>query len=191
MLTARRAPALAAGALLLVITACATGTEPGGASPTSQPEESGTVPEDETTQEETVDPDGEGRPDAADMTLEPGASGRGLPAGIDAPTDGGSGAAWTDQDGLLYVFTHGSSSCPVLAEGAAEVADGDVVVTFIEIPADQVCTMDYVPATTVVSVPDGVDASAPVTVVLDRDGSVSVPARTDGAPGEAAWVGLA
>ncbi|MBD8079355.1 hypothetical protein IF651_09850 [Cellulosimicrobium arenosum] len=126
-------------------------------------------------------------PEAATMTLEAGARGRGLPPGVDGPADGGTGAAWSAEPGLLYVVTSGSSTCPLVAEPDASVREGEVVVTFEDLP-DGPCTMDYVPTTSVVAVPDEVDASTGVTIVLGREGTVAVGPAVPGATGEATWV---
>jgi hypothetical protein len=76
----------------------------------------------------------------------------------------------------------------VLAEDEAAVQGSDVVVTFVEIAPDTPCTMDYVPATSVVGVPDDVDPSGEVSVVLGDRGTVVVPPAADGTTGESAWV---
>ncbi|WP_454041534.1 hypothetical protein [Cellulosimicrobium sp. Marseille-Q8652] len=191
--TTRRAPRRAVHLSTVVglalaastLAACASSTDGGGDETASESPTDGTGGE--TTSEPT-----EGTPsmapDAATMTVEAGATGKGLPSGVDGPTDGGAGAAWSAEPGLLYVVTYGSSTCPLLAEPDAAVQGSEVVVTFVEIPQDAVCTMDLVPATSVVAVPDDVDASAEVTAVLGDQGSVVVPPAVDGSTGEAAWV---
>ncbi len=75
-----------------------------------------------------------------------------------------------------------------LAEDEAAVRGDEVVVTFVEIDPTTPCTMDYVPATSVVGVPDDVDPGAEVSVVLGDRGTVVVPPAADGAAGEWAWV---
>ncbi|MBD5785362.1 hypothetical protein IF650_04135 [Cellulosimicrobium terreum] len=181
---ASRASASTVGALLLVasLAACATETDEGGTSsesPSSAPSEPSAEP--------TPSEDGAAMPEAASMTIEAGARGKGLPVGVDGPTVGGTGAAWSAEPGLLYVVTSGSSTCPLVAEPDAQVRDGEVVVTFVDLP-DGPCTMDLVPATSVVAVPDDADPSGEVTVVLGDKGTVVVPPAQDGATGEAVWV---
>ncbi|MEK8225946.1 hypothetical protein NKG05_07560 [Oerskovia sp. M15] len=105
---------------------------------------------------------------AADLTIEAGANGVDLPDGFDSQLDGGPGAAWTAEDGYLYVFTVGSSTCPTVAEGDATLVGSDVVVTFEDVDDDKPCTMDMRGWTTVVKAPEGVDESADVTVKLDE-----------------------
>lgn len=148
--------------------------------------------EDETTTSPTTSPSastsGESPPAVADLTLEPGAVGQGVPGDAVPPADaGGPGVGWTAQDGLLYVVTFGSSTCPVLAEPDTSLTDGTLSVTLVA-PSDGPCTMDYVPTTSVVSVPDGVDASVPVPVDLGEGFTATLEPRP--APDEAgpiAW----
>ncbi|OLT48912.1 hypothetical protein BJF88_16520 [Cellulosimicrobium sp. CUA-896] len=199
--------AIGAGVALavLALAACASPTEGGGTSgdaTTSAPEES-PEPTDGPTWETPGGGDGDGdgeggdggasgvptlAPDAAGMPLEPGAHGRGLPPGVDGPVDGGTGAAWSAEPGLLYVVTYGSSGCPLVAEPDASVRGGEAVVTFVDIPQDVACTMDFVPATSVVGVPAEVDPAAEVRVVLGDRGTVLVPPATAGSTGPAVWV---
>jgi hypothetical protein len=178
-----------------VLAACASATDGGGegeepaASPSATPDAE--EPMDGPTWESPGGSEGDVptlAPDAATMPLEAGAHGRGLPPGVDGPVDGGTGAAWSAEPGLLFVVTYGSSGCPLVGEPDAAVRGGEVVVTFVEIPPDTACTMDFVPATSVVGVPDGVDATADVRVVLGDRGTVVVPPATAGATGPAAWV---
>ena len=183
---ARVASTLALALAVTLLGACASETD-GGGDDTPTSEESAETDGD-ATEEPTDDGEQEGLPDAATMELEAGAHGMGLPPGVDAPTEGGTGAAWSAEPGLLYVVTYGSSTCPLLAEADASVEGSDVAVAFDEVPADAVCTMDYVPATSVVQVPDDVDPSAEVSVVLGDRGTVVVPPAADGATGESAWV---
>ena len=118
----RLAPAVSLVALL-TLSACGTATDSGG-NASDTPSESGveeSTPPDESPTEPL---------DAADLPIEAGANGIELPAGVDAPKNGGTGAAWTAQDGYLYVMTFGSSTCPNIAEGDATLDGSDVVVTF-------------------------------------------------------------
>lgn len=185
--TARTASALSLVVAVGLLGACASETD-GGGDDSSASEES-TPPSDDASEEPSDDAsEEEGLPDAGTMDVVAGAHGMGLPPGVDAPTEGGTGAAWSAEPGLLFVVTYGSSTCPVLAEDEAAVQGGDVVVTFVEIAPDTPCTMDYVPATSVVGVPDDVEASGEVSVVLGDRGTVVVPPAADGTTGESAWV---
>ena len=177
----RLAPAVSLVALL-ALTACGTDTDSGGSSPAA--EESSSA-EETTPSEETP----EAPLNAADLPIEAGANGVDLPDGIDPPSNGGTGAAWTAEDGYLYIVTFGSSTCPTVAEGEATLEGSDVVVTFEKVEDNKPCTMDMRAWTTVVKAPEGVDESADVTVKLDEAGSVVLtPRDAAGQVGEAAWV---
>ena len=94
---------------------------------------------------------------------------------------------------VIVVAPSGRSATPHLdaqlrGGGAAAAAEGsDAGVSRGDSPADTACTMDYVPATSVVAVPDDVDTSADVSVVLGDRGTVVVPPPAEGAAGEFAW----
>ena len=138
-------------------------------------------------------------PDAADMELAAGNSGRGLPPGLEGSTDSTVGVAWAPESGLLYVVTNGSSSCPTFAEPQATIgsggksagvaaADGVLTVQLVP-PSDGICTMDFVPTTTVVEVPAEADTGDPVPVVLGDKGDVELlPRPAEGEPGPVAWL---
>lgn len=78
----------------------------------------------------------------------------GLAAG--GSTDYLPSAGWTDTDGQFIILTWGSSSCPPLVEDVAATTPTEVLVTFAEPAADQVCTMDMAPRATLAYV-DGTD----------------------------------
>lgn len=142
--------------------------------------------------------DGE-MPQAADMEIAAGNSGRGLPPGVEGNTNSPVGVAWAPVEGLLYVVTNGSSSCPLYAKPEATIgsggksakvdaADGVLTVQFMP-PSDGICTMDFVPTTTVVEVPAEVDTGDPVPVVLGDKGDVELlPRPAEGEPGPVAWL---
>lgn len=114
---------------------------------------------------------------AAELELSAGSSVVGLPDGIgDQPADAAAGAARTSDDTLIYVITFGSSTCPSVADATAASAGADAVeITFPE-PDDGACTADYVPATTVVALPDDVDPGQDLTVTVGTWGEVTLPA---------------
>ncbi|WP_454851051.1 hypothetical protein [Promicromonospora soli] len=137
--------------------------------------------------------------EAADMETEAGNSGRGLPPGLEGNTDSTVGVAWAPVEGLLYVVTNGSSSCPTYAEpkatmGAgskdAKVAAEDGVLSVrLTPPSDGICTMDFVPTTTVVEVPAESDTGEEIPVMLGDKGKVQLLPRTaEGNPGPIAWL---
>lgn len=131
--------------------------------------------EDPTTEPATLDP---ATPAPAEtLELVAGSSVVGLPDDLDAPpVDAVAGAARTTDDTLIYVVTWGSSTCPQVADPEA-VADGDgaVRVTFPEL-GDGPCTMDYVPATSVVALPDTAAPDADLVVAVGDWGQVTLRA---------------
>ena len=119
--------------------------------------------------------------DAASIGLPEGVT-AGVPEGVEAPTDAAAGAGWTEDGTGLWVVTFGSSTNPTVA--TLESADASTITLALTpvVPGGP-GTMDYVPTTTVLDAPPGVDASAPVEVVLGDLGSVEL------ADGQApAWV---
>lgn len=111
--------------------------------------------------------------------LAPGSSNPGYPASLDGTAvldpEAAAGLAWSEDPALLYVITLGSSTCPVVAEPEATGDASGVVVSFVPIPADTACTMDLVPTTTVVALPDGIGEDVDLTVDLDGIGSATLP----------------
>jgi hypothetical protein len=191
----------------LALSGCAQsgvgGSEAGdsNASTSQAPEESDMTspsPSTSPTDGEGTGQDGE-LPQAADMEVAAGNSGRGLPPGVEGSTDSPVGVAWSPEEGLLYVVTNGSSSCPLFAKPEAtlgsggktakvDAADGVLTVQF-EPASDGICTMDFVPTTTVVEVPAEVDTGDPVPVVLGDKGDVELlPRPAEGEPGPVAWL---
>ncbi|MFD2797676.1 hypothetical protein ACFS27_29250 [Promicromonospora vindobonensis] len=191
----------------LALSGCAQsdvgGSEAGdsAAATSTTPEESGTA---SPSPSDSASPsDGTGKddqlPQAADMEVEAGSSGRGLPPGVEGSTDSTVGVAWAPVEGLLYVVTNGSSSCPTFAEPEATIgsggkapgvaaADGLLAVQLIP-PSDGICTMDFVPTTTVVEVPAESDTGQPVPVMLGEKGKVELqPRAAEGEPGPVTWL---
>lgn len=119
------------------------------------------------------------------LELVAGSSVVGLPDDLAAPpVDAVAGAARTADDGLLYVVTLGSGTCPSVADPTAtDAGDGTVAITFADL-GEGPCTMDWVPATTVVALPDGVATDGDLAVTLGDLGEVTLPAGSD----EPAWV---
>jgi hypothetical protein len=183
---ARRAPrglllAGAAGVLALLVTACASGEGAGGAATSASP----SSPEPSPSPSESSPEPGE---DPA--ALAPGEHARGLPEGAEGTMDSPAGAAWSPTPGVLLVVTYGSSTCPLLAqpEGERDPSGGTAVVTFEKLP-DGPCTMDYMPTTSAVALPEGADAGDPLTVRLGDRGTVEVaPRHAEGETGPIAWV---
>jgi hypothetical protein len=130
---------------------------------------------------------------AADMKIAAGSTGRGLPPGLEGNTDSTVGVAWAPVEGLLYVVTNGSSSCPTYAEpeatlGAGGAGDG-VLSVLLTPPSEGICTMDFVPTTSVVEVPAESDTGQEIPVMLGDKGKVELLPRTaEGEAGPVAWL---
>lgn len=74
------------------------------------------------------------------------------------------GAVVMTGDGTIHVFTTGSSTCPAVP--TAVVVDGDEIVVTVAADDAGPCTMDYVPTTSVIEIPDDYDgAESPVVRV--------------------------
>lgn len=92
----------------------------------------------------------------------------------------GLSAQWVGQGGQLAVTISGSSTCPPVGtrinviEPAGE--GNRVSVDVAELPADQPCTMDLVPHTTVFWSPVFVTTTEPLVVEVG-DQSVTVPVK--------------
>ncbi|WP_460708716.1 hypothetical protein [Myceligenerans halotolerans] len=137
------------------------------------------------------------------LILAPGQSRLGLPPGVelDDSTDTMAGGAWTPAEGLLYVVTLGSSTCPRIAEpvaantvaGTGIAADdevGEIDVTLSEPEPGAVCTADWVPTTTVVAAPEGKDHGGNVSLRIDGVGKADLsPRPAAGEVGPPAWIG--
>ncbi|WP_460885672.1 hypothetical protein [Promicromonospora xylanilytica] len=191
----------------LALSGCAQsdvgGSEAGESTTTTSPapEESDMTspsPSDSASPSDGASEDGR-LPQAADMEIEAGSSGRGLPPGLEGNTNSTVGVAWAPEAGLLYVVTNGSSSCPTLAEPEATIgaggkapgvaaADGVLSVRLVP-PSNGICTMDFVPTTTVVEAPAETDTGQPVPVMLGDKGKVELqPRGAEGEPGPVAWL---
>ena len=175
-----------------------------GASSTSGESDMSPSPSDGASAEPTDGAEKPGKlPQAAEMEVAAGNQGRGLPPGLTGSTESTAGVAWSPEPGLLFVVTNGSSSCPTFAEPAATIgaggpasgksgdvaaADGVLTVAFVP-PNDGICTMDFVPTTTVVEAPAEADNGQPVPVMLGDKGKVELePRDADGEPGPVAWL---
>lgn len=72
-------------------------------------------------------------------------------------------AGWVD-DQTFAMLTWGSSSCAPQVESATAASPDAIELTFVDPPADQVCTMDMAPRVTVVTVDGEVSRDAAITV---------------------------
>lgn len=155
--------ALAAVIAAGTLAACGSDDAPTGGAMTATPSEA--VP--------TGDAESTGLPDGVTA---------GLPDGVEAPQDASAGAGWTEDGAGLWVVTFGSSTNPTVA--TLESADaGTVTLALAPVVPDGPGTMDYVPTTTVLDLPEEVDTSGTVEVVLGELGSVEVTEA-----GSPAWI---
>ncbi|MFD6178189.1 MULTISPECIES: hypothetical protein [unclassified Isoptericola] len=183
----------AAGALALLVTACASGDGAGGEATSASPSSPESATESSPASPEPTSPEPSGTATSEPATpaeLAPGEHTRGLPEGAEGTMDSPAGAAWSPTPGVLLVVTYGSSTCPLLAEaeGTWDSSGGTAVVTFEKLP-DGPCTMDYMPTTSAVALPAGADEGAPVAVRLGDRGTVEVaPRGGEGETGPVAWV---
>lgn len=109
-------------------------------------------------QDLSVEVDGAGFRGAVDV---PGVAGLTPGTGLEG---GLPSAGWAGPD-VFALLTWGSSSCVPLVDTAAVSAPGQIAVTFVTPPADQVCTADMAPRVTAVEVP-GVPAGVAYEAVL-------------------------
>lgn len=189
----------------LALSGCAQsdvgGSEAGTSTTTTSPTPEDSEMPSPSPSDGTGDDAGEGDMpvEAADMEVVAGNSGRGLPPGLEGNTDSTVGVAWAPVEGLLYVVTNGSSSCPRYAEPEATMGGGSkdakvaavdgVLTVHLMPPSEGICTMDFVPTTTVVEVPAESDTGDEIPVMLDDKGQVQLLPRTaEGSPGPVAWL---
>lgn len=114
----------------------------------------------------------------ATPTVGPGASGT-TPPPPAATADGAPSAAWLDDGRMIGLVTYGSSTCVPSAEDVR--ADGQTVTVVLVDPEAKACTRDLVPRATAIGVPESVDTSKDVTIVVT--GAVEGSAELDGAEG--------
>lgn len=98
----------------------------------------------------------------------------GLDAAPQGQSEGQPSAGWFDDDGIV-LLTYGSSSCTPVVDDV-KMTDAGATVTFAEV-ADRVCTMDFAPRATVITLLDEHDDDAPFTLTLvgdHLDGEVAV-----------------
>ncbi|MDC7121368.1 hypothetical protein OMK64_07445 [Cellulomonas fimi] len=176
----RRAAAASILPVVVTATVCSCASS-GGSEPEGEPTSRSPSP--------TASASASASPQAIqDAVLEAGVTGSGLPEGVTPPDDSGSpGVGWAPDDGLLYVVTFGSSTCPIVAEPEATLAGGTLTVK-VGATSTGPCTMDFVPTTSVVGVPADVDENAPVTVDLGDQVVLDVqPRSAAGSAGPMAW----
>ncbi|MFG6493656.1 hypothetical protein [Microbacterium sp. P03] len=98
---------------------------------------------------------------AGDTDLDGDASLTGIPG---QPTDYLPSAGWFD-DGAFVLLSWGSSTCVPVLESAEATGASEVTVTFQTPPADQICTADMAPRTTIIDV-TGLEEDSGAQLVL-------------------------
>lgn len=92
------------------------------------------------------------------------------PTGTDPATQTELDAARLDGGRIIGLVTSGSSSCVPAADAATVEADGSLLVTLVEPDAETACTRDLVPRVTLVEVPEGVDPTQDLAIIVSGDG---------------------
>jgi hypothetical protein len=94
--------------------------------------------------------------------------------------DSGIQAFWLEEGDSIAIAISGSSTCPVIGSRLnviEQAGEGNIVEVKPEAqPADQVCTMDFVPHTTTFPTPNDVTTTEPL-VVRVGDKEVTVPIK--------------
>jgi hypothetical protein len=94
--------------------------------------------------------------------------------------DAGLQAFWLHEGAQIGVAISGSSGCPVIGSDIIVVepeGEGNVVqIDTVPIPADKICTMDFVPHTSVFWTPDFVTTTEPLTIRVG-DQEVELPIK--------------
>jgi hypothetical protein len=111
------------------------------------------------------------------------------PAPASSGADSGSAAelevdaGWLDGGRMVALLTYGSSGCVPTATDVTLQADGSVAVTLEDASGDVACTADYAPRASLVALPDGVDPSQGVDLVVtykDARGDTDLDAYAGG-----------
>jgi len=91
-----------------------------------------------------------------------------FPGAPDGVTEGETAVVAGDDARHLQVVTYGSSTCPVLPTDVTwDAAAQTVAITLTGPSGDDVCTMDFVPTTSVVALPDDAPDAAGLTVEVE------------------------
>lgn len=147
-------PTVTAVTLAALLTGCGGSADPGGGPATSDAMPAAPT---DATPDATTDP---GVPSVAETTF---------PGAPDGVTGEESTVLPGDDPRQVQVVTFGSSTCPVVPTDVTWDADAAVLrVTLSDGEAyDGACTMDLVPSTSVVALPDDAPDAAGLTVELD------------------------
>lgn len=162
-MTTRRGTILTTALLVLLLVGCASSADP-GAQESSTPTASGPS----ASAEPDDDVDGAPTPAPAVATVSPGA-----PDGVTAED---VAVVAGDDPRELQVVTFGSSTCPVVPTDVTWDDGASVLRITLSGPEEysRPCTMDLVPTTSVVTLPDDAPDASGLTVDVG-DGSTVVP----------------
>lgn len=99
---------------------------------------------------------------------------------LDEGAEAGLQAFWMQEGSQLGIVIAGSSSCPVIGSDIKVIepkGEGNVVeITTVPIPSDKICTMDYVPHTSVFWTPADVTTTEPLVVRVQGE-ELEVPVK--------------
>ena len=91
-------------------------------------------------------------------------------------------AAWLDDGRMIGLVTQGSSTCIPVADDAT-LKGSTLTVTLGAAEGDEACTSDFVPRVTLVGLPEGVDPTKNLEVVVKGDDGVQGDTELDGVAG--------
>ncbi|MEJ3403885.1 hypothetical protein WDJ51_03995 [Rathayibacter sp. YIM 133350] len=84
-------------------------------------------------------------------------------------------ASWLSGGDRLALTLYGSSTCPPTGERLNVQSPNWLDARLVTLPPDTVCTMDYVPHTTVFDTPAGVSSRSDVTITV-QGRTITLPA---------------
>lgn len=120
---------------------------------------------------------------AAPVTVTPTADPvRGLPDDVLGDVESPAGVA-VGSDGQFHVIVFGSSSNPAVVHSF--VVDGQDIAVDVSADPGRISTMDYVPTTSTIELPESVDRDRPISFELGEFGSAVLDSAE---PGAQAWV---
>ncbi len=94
--------------------------------------------------------------------------------------EGETSVFYLDYGDRLAVVTWGSSTCPVVGSDIEVVEDANsgnsVRIETVEIPADAICTSDFVPHTTIFGTPENLTTTKPLNVEINGE-EIVVPVK--------------
>lgn len=107
----------------------------------------------------------------------------GVPDGSTGGGESSAGVIASDEPGLVWLVTYGSSTNPAVVRQVS--AEGQTVTVQAAAEEGRPATMDYVPMSSAILLPEEVDLDEPITFELGEWGTATLDS-TD--PGTEAWV---